>query len=442
MQSPKQVVIFGAGLVTRPMVQYLLDHGFRVLIASRTVSKAETLIKGHPLGRAEAFVIEDDDRLDKLIQESDLAVSLLPAVHHVKVARACLKHRKPMVTTSYVSPAMAELDKEARAAGLTILNELGLDPGIDHMSAMKLIHDIRNRGGKITEFSSCCGGLPAPEANDNPWGYKFSWSPRGVVLAGRNSARYLKDSKTIEVDGPDLFGSDCGEMNVDGVGVLEIYPNRDSIPYIEKYKLAGIESMFRGTLRYPGHCRTWLGLSRLGFLNDSVEYDLNGMTYSHFLDKVLLVDATGHTLAEKITGLTGFQPGDDSWQRLEWLGLLSDQPIPWPKKSALDVLADTMQQKMGYKPDERDMIVLRHTFKAVYGDREEILVSTLVDFGEPGGDSSMARTVSLPAAIGVRLILEGKITSPGVLIPVEPEIYEPILTELEEMDIRFVDVIK
>ncbi len=244
----KKILVLGAGLVARPPIRYLLDQpGFSVTVASRTRSKAEQLIEGRPNGTAMAFDVSDLDRLEELIPQHDLAISLLPYTHHVTVARSCLAHGKHMVTTSYVSDAMRALDGEARAAGLLFLNEIGLDPGIDHMSAMKIIHSVQKAGGAIVSFKSYCGGLPAPEANDNPLGYKFSWAPRGVLLAARNAAKYRKDGRLVEVPGPELF-TDCHLLDLGDElaragcpresGVFEAYPNRDSLSYIETYGLA------------------------------------------------------------------------------------------------------------------------------------------------------------------------------------------------------------
>ncbi|MGB2989140.1 MAG: saccharopine dehydrogenase C-terminal domain-containing protein, partial [Candidatus Zixiibacteriota bacterium] len=234
----KKVLVLGAGLVSKPLVQYLLDQpDFHVTVASRTVSKAEKLVGDHPRGKALPLNVKDTDTLRNLISDADLAISLVPYAHHVTVANFCIELKKQMVTTSYVSAAMKELDQKAKDAGVLILNEIGLDPGIDHMSAMRIIHDVQNKGGRIASFYSYCGGLPAPEANTNPWGYKFSWSPRGVVLAGKNPGRYLKDKKEVKIASEDLFAH-FWPMNIEGVPPLEAYPNRDSIPYLEIYGIA------------------------------------------------------------------------------------------------------------------------------------------------------------------------------------------------------------
>jgi len=280
----KKILVLGAGLVSRPMVRYLLDvPDFEVIVASRTVSKAQELVGNHPRGKAVALNVDNDADLEKQVGAADLAVSLLPYTYHVKVAGYSLKYRKPLVTTSYVSDAMRALDERAKAAGVILLNEIGLDPGIDHMSAMKIIHAVQNAGGKVASFMSYCGGLPAPEANDNPLGYKFSWSPKGVVMAGRNDARYLKDGKEVFIPGPELFGNRWPLRVADGYE-FEAYANRNSLPYIETYGLKGVRTMLRGTLRNPGWCETLKAIADLGVLkDDSVKTGIAGLTPAAWL---------------------------------------------------------------------------------------------------------------------------------------------------------------
>ncbi|MDZ7339590.1 MAG: saccharopine dehydrogenase NADP-binding domain-containing protein [candidate division KSB1 bacterium] len=432
----QNVLILGAGLVARPLVRYLLDQpGLKVTVASRTVAKAEALIEGHPRGVAEALLVDDEAHLDALVAGCDLAISMVPYTYHVVVAKHCIKHKKHMVTTSYVSDAMAALDGEAKAAGITILNELGLDPGIDHMSAMRIIDGVHSRGGQIVSFESCCGGLPAPEANDNPFGYKFSWSPRGVVMAGRNAAKYLKDGKVVEIPGEALFDH-YWTRKVDTLGELEVYPNRNSLPYINTYGIQETKTMFRGTFRNLGWCKTMKKIVELGMLDDKVR-KVKGMTFAD-LTRQLVGAAPGKNLRAAAAEFLKLPVDSDVMDRLEWLGLFSSDPLPMEEGSNLDILAARMLQKMAYRPNERDMIVLVHDFVADFPKekRREKITSSLIDFGIPGGDSSMSRTVGLPAAIGARYILEGKITRKGVIIPVWPEIYVPILNELEKLGIK------
>lgn len=430
-----RILVLGAGLVARPLVQYLLDQpDFQVTVASRTVEKARALIGDRPNGRALAFDIErEPERLDDLVAQADLAVSMLPYIHHLQVAHACLRHRRHLVTTSYVKDEMRALDGAARQAGVLFLNEIGLDPGIDHMSAMRIIDRVHADGGQVVSFRSYCGGLPAPEANTNPFGYKFSWSPRGVLLAGRNDARYLEDGQVVEVPNRRLFAT-RHTVPVEGVGDLEAYPNRDSLPYIQLYGIPEARTMYRGTLRYPGWCETWQKFVELGLLDLTEREDLTGMTYRQLLAHRIGRPETSDLRRDLAVHLN--IPADSPiLDRFEWLGLLSDDPLP-PERTILDVLAVRMQEKLQYAPGERDMVVLLHDFVAEYPDRRERIRSWLVDFGIPHGDTAMARTVGLPAAIATRLILQGVIRLTGVHIPVLPEIYGPVLAELEDRGIR------
>jgi saccharopine dehydrogenase (NADP+, L-glutamate forming) len=434
----KKVLVLGAGLVARPLVRYLLDQpDFKVTVASRTVSKAEALVAGHPDGTALTLLADDTAKLEQLIGTHDLAISLLPAPLHPVVAQMCIKHKKHMVTTSYISPKMEALDKPARQAGVMILNEVGVDPGIDHMSAMRIIHDVERRGGKVVSFKSYCGGLPAPADNDNPWGYKFSWSPRAVCTAGKNAARFRESGKRVDIPAPDLFT--CVEQaHVEGVGELEAYPNRDSLGYIDIYGLEGIETMFRGTFRYPGWCRCLKKVVDLGMLDETpVTYPAR-TTFAEWTAGLIGSDSTDNLRAQ-VARKIGLDASDNVLDRFEWLGLFSNDelPIVGEETTPLDILAARMNEKMAYKKGERDMIVLVHQFVARFPNgKEEKISSTLIDFGQPGGDSSMARTVSLPAAVAAKLILMGKITNVGVHIPVKPAIYNPVLDELETMGIK------
>lgn len=435
----RRVLVLGAGLVARPLVEYLLRQpGYHVTVASRTVSKARDLLGGRPNGEAIAFDVTAPAALSSLVSGSDLVVSLLPYIHHVSVAEQCLAHRKHMVTTSYVSPAMRALDPDAKAAGIVILNEIGLDPGIDHMSAMRVIDDVRSRGGTVTGFHSYCGGLPAPEANTNPIGYKFSWSPRGVVLAGKNPARYRKDGRIVEIQGPDLFAN-YWEVKVDDLGVFEAYPNRDSLSYVPIYGLDTARTVFRGTLRYAGHCRLWKKMVDLGLLDETERTDLGGMTLERFTRK-LLGCGPGDDVRVAAAARLDLPPDSEVILKLDWLGFFGPDPVTVGKGSNLDVLVAQLQTKLQYKRGERDMIVLRHEFESELPEgRREETTSTLIDFGVPGGDSAMARTVSLPAAIASRLILDGAIRKTGVCIPVDKAIYDPVLDELESFGIRCVE---
>jgi saccharopine dehydrogenase-like NADP-dependent oxidoreductase len=286
----------------------------------------------------------------------------------------------------------------------------------------------------VAEFKSYCGGLPAPEANDNPFGYKFSWSPRGVVLAARNAARYLRDGALVEIAGRDLFAHP-ERVSVEGAGTFEGYPNRDSTAYLKTYDVEGARSMFRGTLRNLTHCETWKAMGDLG-LYDDANLHLPGGTYRALMAHLAGVSADADVEAA-VAAKAGIAPGSRPIEKLTWLGMFDRDALPAESISPLDALVARMVERLQYKPGERDMIVLQHSFVAEYPDRTERLRSTLVAFGEPGGETAMSRTVGLPAAIGVLRVLDGTITERGVVVPVSPGVYNPILDELATLGIDF-----
>ncbi len=431
----KKVVVFGAGMVAGEHVAYLLNHGIEVTVASRTLAKAEKLVAGRPAGHAVAMNSDDREAVAELIDRHDLVVSLLPYVYHPSIARLCVQRGKHMVTTSYVKPEMAALDGPAKAAGVVLLNEIGVDPGIDHMSAMRVIHTVQKEGGRITKFISYCGGLPAPEANDNPFGYKFSWSPRGVLLAGKNPAHYLWNGEDIDIPAGTLFDH-YGTMPVEIEGktiTYETYPNRDSLQYAKTYGIESTNTMLRGTLRNLGWCSTLSLISDLGLLDENPVPGFAGGTWADLIRR--LAPGGGDSKAN-IAAKLGVPADSAVVANLEWLGVLSDDPLPAGPATPIDWLCARMLDSMRFLPGERDLLIMRHEFEAEYPDRRTRITSVMVDFGIPGGATSMARTVGLPAAIGVRMILEGAIRTPGVLIPVTQDLYEPILRELESLGIR------
>jgi len=431
----KRVLVLGAGLVSRPLVRYLTGFAdLTVTVADLDWAKAAEVLGGAANGRAVSLSTDDAAALAARVADADLVVSLLPFTLHVRVAHAAIARRVPMITTSYVSPEMRALDGPARDAGILILNEIGLDPGLDHMSAMRVIHALRAEGARLTSFKSSCGGLPAPEANTNPWGYKFSWSPRGVLAAARNGARWLEGGRIVEVPAGELF-SRTEAYDVPEVGRLEVYPNRNATDYVALYGIEGVQTMFRGTLRYPGWSETMAAVARLGLLDDVARVWPEGTTHAAFMDT--LAPGPGPAI-ERVAARAGVPPGGAVMQRLAWAGLFSDRPLAGVSVAPIDVLAARLADAMAYAPGERDMIVLRHEFGFVdAGGRPGRRLSTLVAYGERGGDSAMARTVSLPAGVAARLILDGRIAARGVHIPVDAAIVEPVLDALAPMGIAF-----
>ena len=428
----EKVLILGAGLVSKPMVDYLLKNGFFVRVATRTVSKAEALIENHPNGEAVEWTTDNKQKLIEMVKDSSLVVSLLPYTYHTEVAEICIAEKKNMVTTSYVSEKMSALDERAKEADILILNEIGLDPGIDHMSAMEVIDEVHKKGGEVISFRSLCGALPAPEASDNPFRYKFSWSPKGVVLAGKNNAQYQMDGNIVKIPGEELF-KNYFTTEIPEIGKLEVYPNRDSVPYIKKYGIPETKTMFRGTLRYPGWCDLWYNISKLGLLKTD-EKDFKGVTYKEFMTSLINGDTSGN-IREQIAKHLNIDTSGEVLDKLEWLGLLSDEQIKTERGGNIDVLVEKLLEKLSYKEGERDMVILKDEFIVKFTDKQQKIVSTLIDFGIMGKDTAIARTVSLPAAVATKLIIGGKIKEKGVHIPTREEIYKPVLRELATLGI-------
>jgi saccharopine dehydrogenase (NADP+, L-glutamate forming) len=433
----KKVLCLGAGLVARPFIHYLSENGFHILVASRTISKAEHLIEGCKNAEAIAFnIAKDDNLLDDLTAKVDLVCSLLPYTYHVKAAKVAIKHKKHFCTTSYISNEMKALEKEAKKAGVLLLNECGVDPGIDHMSAMQIINRVHHDGGKINSFTSFTGGLPAPDDNNNPYGYKLSWSPRGVLLAGRNDAHFLKDGKEVTILGADLF-QNYELMEVLGMGTFEGYPNRDSMSYIDIYNIPETKTMLRGTYRNIGWCETLDKIADLGLL-DIEERSLDNMTYAAMMKE--LTSAGSGNIKNAVAKFCEINNDHPVISRLEWLGLFDEVKIPSGINTRLDALCHLFENKMQYAPGERDMLVMHHEFIVEYKNKKQKITSTLIDYGIPHGDSSMSRTVALPVAIASKMILEGKINLTGVHRPIISELYEPILKELANLGISLNEV--
>jgi len=429
----KQVLVLGSGLVARPLIRHLLDRGYRVVVGTLLVRRAQEIMADHPNGEVCLLDVQDDARLASFVEDCDLAVSLLPFRYHPQVARLCISRRRHMVTTSYVSAAMQELDAGALAAGVTVLNEIGLDPGIDHMSAMRVIDDVRRRGGRILAFRSYCGGLPAPEANDNPFGYKFSWAPRGVLLAGCGGATYLLDGRRIDVPPHRLF-RDMHIFAFDDLGDFEAYPNRDAIRYIGLYGLGDVQTMVRATLRNMGWCDCLFQFGRLGLFSLD-EVDVTGKTYAEFM-RDLTGSGSTDDLSSMVAARLGIARDSCPIRNLEWLGMFSARRFRGQRTTPLDALGELMFEKLAFRPGERDMVALHHHFRVEFPDGTvEHITCRLVDFGVPHGDSAMSRTVSLPAAIAADLILSGRISTRGVLRPIAPDIYIPVLDELAALNI-------
>ncbi len=426
---PPRVLVLGAGLISPPLLRYLLSHtDYQLTVGALDVTKATAILAGQPRGRVVQIDIDDLAALAPLVDEADVVVSLLPAGFNPRIAELAIARRIPMLNTSYVSPALAALDQPARDAGVLLLCEIGLDPGIDHMSAVRVVRQVQAEGGAVEQFVSCCGGFPAPDANTNPWGYKFSWFPRQVLLSARNPARYLQCGQVVDVPGAELFAH-VRPHAIEGLGVFEIYPNRDSLAYRDLYGLTGATDMLRATLRYPGWCDTLRAAANLGLLDVDVHDWPAGTDYAAVTTRRL--SPGGGTTIDRLAAHLGVGTDASVLARFEWAGLLSDRKLPVRQAAPLDLFVGRLAELMTYQPGERDMVVMEHRLTASFPDgHREIITSTLEATGEPFGDSAMSRAVSLPLAIATRLVLAGAINTAGVQIPVQPEIYQPVLDEL------------
>jgi len=434
-----------------PIIHYLSGHGFRVTVANRTVANAEKITSGLPNVSVAQLDIEAENAaevMDELIPQCDLVVSLLPYLHHCKAARIAIKHKKHFCTTSYVSDEMASLGPAALEAGVILLNELGVDPGLDLASAQKIIDDAHAHGGKIHSFYSICGGLPAPEDNNNPLGYKLSWAPRGVLLAARNNAEFMENGEIVKIPSKNLFLDGKHSDFVKPVGALEWYPNRDSVKFIEHHKIPETKTIVRGTYRYPGWCRMMKAVADVQLHSiDKCAVPITGMTYANFLLTVLLPSpdfngvVSSAAAKARFASFLGLAEDDNVVYRYEWLGLFSDSDtIPAKIDCPVDVLCSLWLKRLQYDSHERDMLVMKHTFEIVYrpADRR-VIESRMINIGwqDKGSFSSMSRTVSLPVAAASRMVLEGRLKLRGLTRPVVPELYNPILEEMHELGVVF-----
>ncbi|KAJ3014576.1 hypothetical protein HKX48_005081 [Thoreauomyces humboldtii] len=449
VSASQRVLLLGSGFVSAPLVDYLLREPHRsVTIASNLAKEAKNLSAGRSRAPVTDLNVADKASLAKLVSNHDLVVSFVPATLHTDVAAACIDAKKNMVTASYISPAMLALDEKAKKAGITILNEVGLDPGIDHLTAMQLFDEVRAKGGRINSFVSWCGGLPAPEASNNPLGYKFSWSPKGVLMAGLNSAHFKRDGKIIQVPGDSLFES-AVNVDINKGFALEGIPNRDSLKYTDLYNLgdiADLSNMFRGTLRYKGYCELMASLRNIGLLNDKPRTDIQaGVSWGEVMDSLIGKDSNRSAAIAKALSLDAKNPVQAQHlktvvEALEWLGMLShDTPVN-PSGSVMDAFCAHLQRRLVYAPGERDMVAMHHEFGIQWRDgSKEKRTSTLFAYGDPQGYSAMAKTVGLPAAIGSELLLNAQLTRRGVIAPMTKDVYQPMLHKLEAEGIRFVE---
>ena len=433
----KKIFVIGAGRSSSSLIKYLLDHSSKenwsITIADADVQLAQQKTAGYSNTIAISFDVNNDHQRHQEIDQADIVVSLLPPSLHIIVAKDCLKFKKHLVTASYVTKEMEALNDEAKQNDLIFLNEIGLDPGIDHMSAMKIIDKVKSEGGEFISFKSYCGGLIAPESNDNPWGYKFTWNPRNVILAGQGGAKYIENGKEKELCYEDIFWH-IEKVNIEGLGVFDGYLNRDSLSYHKPYGLESIPTMLRGTLRASGFCIGWSVFAEAGLTDDTIKIpDSNTLSYRQFFDR--MVESRGYTLYDDML--------DEIKLKIESTGILSNEKITLVNATPAQILQDLLERKWKLKEHDKDMIVMQHEF--VYKEKigtQKKLISNLVVKGEDQTYTAMAKTVGLPMAIAVKLIATDLIKSRGVIIPITKEFYEPVLSELSVLGINFKETIQ
>jgi saccharopine dehydrogenase-like NADP-dependent oxidoreductase len=439
----KKILLIGAGRSTSSLVQYLLfnaeNENWFITIADQSKDLATESANSHNNAKGIAFDVNNDEERERLIDEHDLIISMLPAHMHMSVARDCIKYKKHMATASYVSEEMKALDGKAKEAGIVMMNEIGVDPGIDHLSAIKVIDQIRDKGGELQAFETFTGGLVAPESDDNPWNYKFTWNPRNVVLAGQGVCKFIQNNQYKYIPYHKLFRR-TEIIEIDGYGKFEGYANRDSLQYREIYSLEDIPTMYRGTLRKPGFCKAWHYFVKLGVTDDSyVMEDSENMTYRQFINSFLPYNQND-SVELKFKHYFNIRQDDiEIFEKFVWLGIFEDTKIGLKDVSPAQILQHILEQKWTLKDDDKDMIVMWHRFRYKLNGEHKELHSSMVVKGDDQKYTAMAKTVGLPLAISVKMILNGTITTPGVHVPILKEIYNPILNELENYGINFIE---
>ncbi len=431
------IVIFGAGKSATSLIEYLCmvcdDYNWELTVCDANLQLTQSKIAGSSKAKAVSVNVSNEKERGSLIQKASLVISMLPPHLHFLVAQDCVAYSKHLLTASYIDEKIKSLEEKINQKALIFICEMGLDPGLDHLSAMKIIDGIRNDGGKITFFKSHCGGLVAPESDDNPWHYKITWNPANIVMAGSSGALYLADDKEIKIDYYDVFGA-CASIDVPGLFLLEGYPNRDSISYIEKYGLHDAKTFLRTTLRYPSFCTGWDKIVNMGFTDtDDGEQIKCCKTYKEwYLEKM-----KSFILKNKKPRFESDLLNAEFSAQINYLGLTSSEIIATSPTSSAAILQHLLEKKLTMRPNDKDMIVMVHEIGYSKDGQHRMVVSSMIVKGNDQIHTAMAKTVGLPLGIAAKLIMLGKIKTPGLHIPVSAEIYEPVLAELEKHSIKF-----
>lgn len=440
----KRILVLGAGRSSSSLIKYLLDHAgafdWSVTVGDLSLQNAQEKVGSSPRGRAVFFDINELSGAQQIIQDSDIVISLLPPAFHAPLALRCLQENKHFVTASYISEEMRQLDAEAKSKGLVYLNECGLDPGIDHLSAMKVIDDIRAAGGVITSFESFTGGLIAPETDPgNPWRYKFTWNPHNVVTAGQGTAKYLYEGVNKYIPYQQLFRRTT-PVYVPGYGHYEGYPNRNSLRYIDTYGLSGVGTMVRGTLRNKGFCSAWNVFVQLGCCDDHYEMEhASSMTHRDFIDAYLPPIPDCDNVEDKVCAHLGLKKDSAEIGMLRWSGVFDATPIGRSAGTPAQLLEHILNKRWALAKGDKDQIVMWHRFRYQREGISKEIQASLVATGADDVYTAMAKTVGLPLGIATKLIALEKISGRGVLIPIAREFYEPILEELSLLGIALTE---
>jgi saccharopine dehydrogenase-like NADP-dependent oxidoreductase len=421
----KHVLLFGAGKSSVHLIDYLLKecelNNWSLTVADSNLRTLQSRVSATSHLRAYLLDVSNTEARVALVREADLVISLLPPFLHFMIAEDCLKYGKDLLTASYVDMLVEALKPEIKHRGILFLFEMGLDPGIDHMSALRLIHRIKAEGGKIISFKSHCGGLVAPESDDNPMHYKISWNPRNIVMAGSAGASFKQHNDFFHVSYEDLF-QNCSEISVDGIGNLAYYPNRNSLAYMKTYELEDAETFMRTTLRHPAFCTAWSKIVAAGLTDDTEQVNETALTFNKWSQPIL----------PYVTAANRHQ--------FEFLGLFDDLPVPATLRSSADILRFLMETRMMMSPADKDLVVMVHQVEFLLDGKKQKTTSSLVIKGKDHIHTAMSRTVGLPLGIAARLILREEIALTGLHLPVLPQIYNPVLAALEEEGIKFDEI--
>ena len=440
----RKILIIGAGRSSSSLIKYLLDKSTKenlyITIGDVSIENASSKVNNQKNATAIQLDVFNTEQRIEAIKNADIVISMLPARFHIEVAKDCVTYNKHMVTASYISDEMKALDKDVKAKGLVFMNEIGLDPGVDHMSAMQIIDRIKDNKGEMLLFESFCGGLVAPESDTNLWNYKFTWNPRNVVLAGQGGAAMFIQENTFKYIPYHKLFRRTEFLNIDGYGKFEAYANRDSLKYTNIYGLNNIPTMYRGTIRKVGFSRAWNVFVQLGMTDDSYSIeDSENMSFRDFTNLFLAYSPTD-SVELKFRSYLKIDQDDIMWDKFLELNLFNpNKKVGLKNATPAQILQKILSEEWTLKADDKDMIVMQHKFGYQLNTEKYQIESSMVIKGDDQTYTAMAKTVGLPVAMATLKILNGDIKTPGVQLPITKEVYEPILKELEEYGITFVE---